>query len=719
MSRIFLQIILLIALLLTSGVVLLTQQDWYQPFEYKLNDQMLVFRGEQPVDPSIVIVDIDEKSLSELGQWPWPRDQVARLLDALTRMGAGMIGLDVVFAEPDNSSPKRVFERLGRDAVDLPDFDRMLAETIARTPTITGYVFIQNPDEIEPGRLPTSRATILERNKPEQSYLFQPYRAVLNLPVIQDNAYASGYFNSVPDADGVVRSVPLVMQYEQMLFPALSLEMMRVMTESRRIEVNYENNGVSHVSLGGLAIPTDANGQMLINFRGPAFSYPYISATDILNGDVSEGALAGKIVLLGTSASGLMDLRATPFDSVYPGVEVHASAIDNMLNQDFLAKPMWTLGADVVTLLVGLVLIGLALMFTGSLVSFATVLIAILGLIVGHYYLLIAHGLILNTVVPWASFLMLFGLGTVINYFFESRQKAKIRKRFAQKVSSAVVDELINHADDVSLEGKEQEVTLFFSDIRGFTTLSEQMGSARALIDLLNRYMTPMVDIITKRQGTVDKFIGDAIMAYWNAPVEIDQHADEALTASVEQILALEDLNQTLARDDLPRIDIGIGLNTGVAVVGEMGSVGRSDYTCIGDPVNLASRAEGLCKPYSAKIVLTEFTVSALAHPDRFQMRFLDKVRVKGKSQPVSIYECLGFVQNDQAWYTMSVEERNLFDRAQTDYHQGCFAEALEGFRQLQTRWPQPLYDMYQSRCEHYVAHPPGSFDGVFTLNSK
>ncbi|KUJ73063.1 adenylate cyclase [Thiomicrospira sp. WB1] len=697
----------------------MTQKDWYQPFENKLNDQLLVLRGVQPVDPNIVIVDIDEKSLKARGQWPWPRDQVAELLRKLTGLGAGMIGLDMVFAESDNSSPKRVFERLGRETDGLPDYDQRLAEAIAETPTITGYVFIQNPDGIDPGRLPTSRAMILERDKPAQSYLFQPYRAVLNLPILQESAYASGYFNSVPDADGVVRSVPLVMQYEQMLFPALSLEMLRVISGQRRIEVQYEHQGVNSVSMGPLHVPTDANGQMRLNFRGPAFSYPYVSAVDVLEGEVVPADLAGKIVLLGTSASGLMDLRATPLDSVYPGVEVHATAIDNMLNQDFLAQPMWTLGADVVTLLVGLMLIGLALMFTGSVLSFVVALTLIAGLVVAHYYLLVSQGLIFNTVVPWAAFVMLFGLGTVINYFFESRQKAKIRKRFAQKVSPAVVEELINHADDVSLEGKEQEVTLFFSDIRSFTTMSEKMGSARALITLLNRYMTPMVEVITKRQGTVDKFIGDAIMAYWNAPIEVEQHADEALTASVEQILALEDLNQTLAQDELPRIDIGIGLNTGVVVVGEMGSVGRSDYTCIGDAVNLASRAEGLCKPYSAKIVLTEFTVSALAHPDRFQMRFLDKVRVKGKSEPVSIYECLGFAQNDQAWYTMAQEERTLFDQAQMDYHEGRFSKALEGFRQLQTRWPQPLYDMYQSRCKHYVKHPPESFDGVFTLESK
>ena len=281
----------------------------------------------------------------------------------------------------------------------------------------------------------------------------------------------------------------------------------------------------------------------------------------------------------------------------------------------------------------------------------------------------------------------------------------------------AVVDELMNHPSSVVLEGREQEITIFFSDIRGFTALSEAMASPQVLIQLLNRYMTPMVDVITAHHGTVDKFIGDAIMAYWNAPVALNKHADEALSASVEQIFALNKLNQTLASEGLPLIHIGIGLNTGVAVVGEMGSMGRSDYTCIGDSVNLASRAEGLCKTYGAHIVLTEFTLARLASPTHFMLRYLDKVRVKGKEQPVAIYECMGF--NDQAWYVISDEEAQLYQHAIQDYSQARFVSALEAFKRLAQVYPQTLYGMYVERCEHYVQYPPFAFDGVFTLNTK
>jgi adenylate cyclase len=717
MLRVAIHIVLTLAVLLSSLYVYLFQPQLQQPFELKVKDQMMLWRGELPPDPAIIIVDIDEKSLKEIGQWPWPRDQVSALLQGLTDLGIGMIGMDVVFAEADNSSPKRVFERLGMQAENLPDFDAMLAQTVAETPTILGYVFIQNPDPVTPGIAPSTKAIIVERDKPDNSYLFKPYRAVLNIPEVQNSGYSSGYFNTVPDPDGVVRSIPLVMEYEGMLFPSLSLEMMRVILGENRLTVQYESNGVDSIYIGDLQIPTDTFGRLLINYRGEPYSYDYIPATDIIHGRVDAERVEGKIALVGTSASGLLDLRATPFDSVYPGVEVHATALDNILNQEFIAKPMWVLGADLFSILLLSLIVGAMLIWLGSISGFAVASVLFFGIGFGHYYAFTQQGLLLNTVMPMSALVGLFLVGTVVNYFYESQQKARIKNRFAQKVSAAVVDELINHPDNLVLEGREQEITIFFSDIRGFTSLSEAMGSAQALIKLLNRYMTPMVEVITRYQGTVDKFIGDAIMAYWNAPVAIERHADQALNASIDQILALQQLNEELAQENLPPIHIGIGLNTGVSVVGEMGSTGRSDYTCIGDPVNLASRAEGLCKPYGAQIVLTEFTLAALENTDDYKIRLLDKVRVKGKAQPVSVYECLG--RNHQAWYDYSEQEAVRYEQAQQAYHQACFAEALQLFESLQQDFPQTLYAMYVERCQHYVENPPHDFDGVFTLTSK
>lgn len=716
MFRIGLQLALSFTVLVASLSLYLFQPQLQAPFELKLKDQMMQWRGEQPVDPTFVIIDIDEKSLSEIGQWPWPRDQVAQLLYNLAELDVGMIGLDVVFAEADNSSPKRVLDRLGLDSEHVPDFDQLLAESVANTPTILGYVFIQNPDPVAPGLAPDSRAMIVERNKPANSYLFKPYRAALNIPEVQNAAYSSGYFNTLPDDDGVVRSIPLVMEYDGLLYPSLSLEMMRIALGEPRLTIQYEERGVDAIYLDEMRIPTDTFGRMMINYRGPAYRYDYISASDILNGRVDYEQIAGRVALVGTSAAGLLDLRATPFDSVYPGVEVHATALDNILNQDFLAKPMWVLGVDVVTIALVVLIVGVMLLFLSSTINFLLLTLLMTTIWFGHYYAFV-EGLLLNSLMPILVGVLLFLVGTVLNFFYETKQKTLIKSRFAQKVSAAVVDELINHPDNKVLEGKEQEITIFFSDIRGFTSLSESMGSPQALIQLLNRYMTPMVDIITARQGTVDKFIGDAIMAYWNAPVTVEDHADQALQASIEQIVALEKLNQTLAAEGLPQIHIGIGLNTGLAVVGEMGSAGRSDYTCIGDPVNLASRAEGLCKPYGAQIVLTEFTLERLAQRQDYKIRLLDKVRVKGKEQPVSVYECLG--DHKQAWYAYEAQEQAWYEQAQQAYHQAEFEQALQWFEQLQQAYPQTLYAMYIERCEHYMAQPPQNFDGVFTLTSK
>lgn len=718
MFRVAIQLTLSLAILIFSLYIYLFQSHLQEPFELKITDQMMLWRGELPADPAIVIIDIDEKSLKEIGQWPWPRDQVSILLHGLTDLGVGMIGLDVVFAEPDNSSPKRVFERLGMDTTqNLPDFDAMLAQAVADTPTIVGYVFIQNPDPVAPGEAPATKALIVERNKPDHSFLFKPYRAVLNIAEVQDSAYSSGYFNTVPDADGVVRSVPLVMDYNDVLYPSLSLEMMRVILGESRLTVQYESKGVDSVFIGDLRIPTDNFGRLLVNYRGDRFSYDYISATDIIHGRVDAERVNGRIALIGTSAAGLLDLRATPFDSVYPGVEVHATALDNLLNQDFIAKPMWALGADVFSILILVLVVGAVLIWLGSVAGFlvATVLFLLIGF--GHYFMLTQQGILLNSMMPLTALISLFLLGTVVNFFYETLQKTRIKTRFAQKVSAAVVDELIKHPDNIVLEGREQNITIFFSDIRGFTSISETMGSPKALIELLNRYMTPMVEIITSYQGTVDKFIGDAIMAYWNAPVAVEHHADQALKASIDQIFALEVLNQGLAKDKLPLIKIGIGLNTGLSVVGEMGSAGRSDYTCIGDPVNLAARAEGLSKTYGAKIVLTEFTLAELVDKELYRIRFLDKVRVKGKTQPVTVYECLGF--NHQAWLDVTESESLLYEQAQSAYHQAWFAKALALFEQLQQASPQTLYALYIERCQYYIEHPPQNFDGVFTLTTK
>lgn len=706
-----------------------------EPFEMKVNDIMLQLRGPKAHDTRIVIVDIDERSLKALGQWPWSRDIVAQLLHNLTLGGAGIIGLDIVFAEPDASSPARVFSGLGLSHENVPDYDEMLAHAIANTPTVSGYVFAMSPDGVAPQGTPKQTALVIERNKPLHVSLFRPHRAILNLPAIEDAAYATGYFNTVPDVDGVVRSIPLVMEYDGLLYPALSVEMVRLALGIKRIEVQYDAQGIVGVGLGERAIITDAHGRMMVGFHGPSFTYRYISALDVLEGKV-EG-IEGAVVLVGTSAAGLLDLRSTPFDSVYPGVEVHANAIDNLLNGGFFAKPSWSSGVDLLTF-AGVALAGFVLLIQPSaVVTFMGSTFVLGGLSGMHFWLLAQEGIVLSTVLPLGAFAGALLLGLGLNHYLEGRQKEQIKKKFAAKVSSAVMEDLIKNEGDV-FAAHERDITVFFSDVRNFTNISESMPSPKVLIEFMNALMDPMTDIIVKHQGTVDKFMGDAIMAYWNAPNTVPNHGDVAVSAALMQLHALKGLNEKIKQD--PRFEacvkmtrekgteplaIGIGINSGMAIVGEMGSSSRSDYTAIGDAVNLGARIESLCKYYGTTCQISHFTKERLQK--EYYLRYLDKVRVKGKKEAVEIWQVHDFKTGVAGQYLFTCtpqaleEELELFHQAMALYHEGAFAEAKVLFETHGALSMNPVvYALYVQRCEHLLEHPPeGIFDGIFEHKTK
>ena len=725
-------------LIITLGVVgYLKFSNQLLGFEYKVKDLMFQARGEIKGNDNIVIIDIDEKSLKELGQWPWSRDKVARLLQNLADYNVGIVGLDVVFAEPDNSSPKKVFQKMGMPYQNVEDYDEILAQTIANTPTLVGYVFALSNDAIFPEGHPKSSAIVIEQNKPENSYLIKPYRAILNIPQIQKNAYSNGYFNTVPDNDGIVRSIPLVMEYDGIIYPSLSLEMMRIVLEQDKITIQYDEKGVSQILIGELAIPTDFYGRMLVNYRGAQKSYQYISATDVYNKRIDALHVEGKIALLGTSAAGLLDLRSTPFDSVYPGVEVHANALDNILNKEFLSKPIWAVGADLISIALVAFLTFAILLFPSAILSFMT-LIALNSLLIGsHYYFMFHEGIVLNTFLPLIVINALFIIGQALNYFLEIRQKEMIKGKFASKVSPAVMNDILSSDSDV-LGGKEKEITIFFSDVRNFTNISEALGNPKHLIHLMNAYMDPMTEIIIKSGGTVDKFIGDAIMAYWNAPLDVPNHADKAVSAALDQLHRLKSLNTALnhniefanvvamsEKKGVPIIDIGIGINTGVAIVGEMGSSGRSDYTVIGDPINLGSRLESLCKYYNSKLNISNFTKAQLK--GNYIFRFLDLVTVKGKSEPIEIWQIHDF--NHTSKHTLYSVERAQLDRELLLYHEAIkhykeerFEAALAIFKEIdgwENKTNQAIYQIYIERCLHYIDFPPIAFNGVFIHTTK
>lgn len=706
---------LLLIMISTSALYIFFPQS-LESIDNRFRDYMFILRGEIPQNDKVVIVDIDEKSLKQIGQWPWSRDVLSTLLENLTQAGVAIIGFDIVFAEEDRTSPHKILNKYHITQKNIPNYDEQFAQTVANTPTILGYQFQLNDTDFIEEKSPQIPAIFVEKNRSfEQDYVITGKGTILNIPLVQDNSYSSGFFNNVPDESGIIRSVPLVIRYNEQLYPSLAFELLRAALDVKKVVVNYNDLGVQDVTLGDITIPTDRYGRIIVNYRGKEKTFKYVSAADIVNNTFNPADIEGKVVLIGTSAAGLFDLRATPFESVFPGVEVHANVIDNILQGDFLYKPSWADGANIVhilvlTLLVFLVIINLNIYFIP--LAFAAFLAADVSLI---YYTLFYDGIILNIFFPIFTVVVTGAVAILVNYLFEIRQSNLIKNKFASKVSPKVMEDLLKNENN-TLQGQSKEVTVFFSDVRGFTNISEAMPNAKALIEFLNEYMEPMSDIIMRHEGTIDKFIGDAIMAYWNAPSDVKNHQDKAVKASLEQIKHLKILNEKLIRENKPTIDIGIGLNCGVAVVGEMGSSGRSDYTVIGDPINLGARLESLCKYYDSKLNISNFMKENLK--EQYILRFLDLVKVKGKTEPVEIWQVLDF---GEALGELK-EELETYHEAIEWYKNSQFTKALEAFKILESnplKTNKNIYKMYIERCEHYIQTPPQNFDGVFEHTSK
>ena len=683
-----------------------------------LRDYLFTIRGEIPNNNSVIIIDVDEKSLNALGQWPWSRNIIAKILENLTIANIGIIGFDIVFAEEDNSSPHKVFEKYNIQKENIPNYDLELAQMISKTPTILGYQFEFKKDTKHLNKnVPEIPAIFIEKNKAlGSSYLINATGTILNTPILQENSYSSGFFNNIPDESGTVRSVPLIIEYDDIIYPSLSLELLRVATNTQQVIINYDEEGISNIVLGQIIIPTDRYGRLLINFRGKERNFKYYSAVDILNNKIDKKELEDKIALIGTSAAGLLDLRATPFESVFPGVEVHANVIDNILEGDFISKESWVDGANLVIIWILSFLIIMLITYTVFWLIPIIFLVFISGTMFFIYYALFSQGIILNIFFPLLTIVLGAIMATLFDYFYKIKQEEAIKEKFASKVSKEVMNNLLKNMDSNEFQAMEKEVTIFFSDIRGFTKISEEMKDAKSLINLLNQYMEPMSNIITKYEGTIDKYIGDAIMAYWNAPADVINHADKAVQASLEQLSALENLNIQLRKENKPTIDIGIGLNTGLAIVGEMGSIGRSDYTVIGDSINIGARLESLCKYYDSRLNISNFTKNALK--EKYIFRFLDLVKVKGKEEAVEIWQ----VHSKNKINDKIEEELISYHKAIDFYQKSDFIEALKIFEELELnkdKTNKNIYNIYISRCKEYIQTPPINFNGIYEHTSK
>lgn len=685
----------------------------YQNLDDKLRDFFFLARGVTPASDDIVIIDIDEKSLHALGQWPWERNLVAKMIQNLSNAGAGIIGLDIIFSEEDKTSPHR-FAHQFKILQSLPNYDIQLAKTISETPTILGFIFDFDKDINSQGSiLPSIPAIFIEKNLPDTNYLLVPKGVLSNIESLQDSAYSSGFINNVPDASGAIRSVPLVMRYEESIYPSLAFEMFRIANNAKKVTIDYSPTGISMIHAGAIDIPTDRNGRLYLNHRGPAKTFHYISASDIVKNTFDPKSVQGKYVLVGTSAYGLMDLRTNPFDNIFPGIEIHATLIDNLIHEDMLLRPEWIELVEIgmIVTLSAIVILGLSLLppvwlFGGFIALFS-------GAGYLNYYILFKYHIIINL------FFMVATLGISIisvlamSYFFENRQKKQVKKKFAQKVSPQVMEDLLRNDSYDALQTREVEATIFFSDIRSFTSISEQLKTPERLVTFLNEYMTAMAEPIIHSRGTIDKFIGDAIMAYWNAPNIVENHADMAVRSALRQLSMRESLNKKFQEQFGVTLDFGIGLNTGLLTVGDIGSEGRSDYTVIGDPVNLASRLEGLCKYYHVRLIISESTNKALRFS--YVIRELDIVRVKGKTEPIRIYEVIGEGTATEEFK----KEQQEFQHALELYRNMLFEAAALRFQSLYENSNHKLYSLYVERCKQLSALHLDHFDGVYEFHEK
>ena len=693
------------------------------------------YSAETPVR----IVDIDEAALAEYGQWPWPRNTIARLVDNLAKSGVAAIAFDAVFAEPDRSSIGSIVrdlaaftdpETLQKLTVAVPDNDKVLADAIARSRVVTGFGF-----DLKGGAGPPRRffGVAFAGDNPSQ-FLPQQTGTVQTLPVLVAAAKGNGSVNTDHESV-VIRRVPMMFRLagQEGLFPALSIEALRVAQDAGTYfikssgasgELSFgQRTGIVAIKTGGIEVPTDGQGRVALFDTGHV-AKRFISARAVLKGDAAPSELEGRIVFIGTSAIGLKDLRNTPVQDTVPGVEIHAQLAEQMIEQKFLARPDYADGAEFLYLAaIGLLLVWLLPRLSAA--KMAGVAVALIG--VGILVPWIAYSkyqLLFDPIYPPVTLAAIYVGGSVLAFMRAERDRREIRGAFGLYLSPDVVEQLARNPDLLKLGGELREITVMFTDVRGFTTISEQFDPP-GLTRFMNRFLTPMTDLILGNRGTIDKYMGDAIMAFWNAPLPVDGHAVLACETALAMQARLRSLNEewkaeaeTAGRRHIP-VAVGIGLNTGRASVGNFGSSQRFTYSCLGDEVNLASRLEGQCKTYGVGIIIGDNTRAQVADLATLE---LDLVTVKGKTEPERIFGLLGDGAMAQSSAFRVLVERQAALLAQ--YRAGGFAEALEVLDACEAAagaagWQQGYYAMMRARIDSLIDDSPLDWTGVYVAKEK
>ena len=688
-------------------------------------------------DLPVRIVDIDDASLEKLGQWPWSRTRLGTLVDQLNANGAAAIGFDFVFSEPDRTSPEEVLaglppspalKPLRRLFEDFPTNDATFAATISRNNVVLGAILNNG------GGGPTHPPLAGFAHAGDDPRAFvPPYTGVTgNLPVLEKAARGLGILNWVPDGDQIIRRVPLLARIGDELYPAFSTELLRtaqgassylIKSSGANEEEAYgSETGLVALRVGEMILPTAANGEIWLHFTGHQ-PQRLLPAWKILNGDVDRAEIEGRIMLIGTSAPGLFDLRATPLDAAIPGVEVHAEALEQMITGASLIRPDFALAVELIALLAaGLIIAGLI----GVVGPQWTAVVALVVMVVNNWASWVAfsdHGWLLDPVYPSLMTASVYVAGTLTGYIRAERQKGEVRRAFGHYLSPSLVEDLAEHPEHLVLGGEERELTILFSDVRGFTSISETMGPTQ-LTGFINRLLTPLTDVILQSGGTIDKYMGDAVMAFWNAPITDEAHAINACRAALQMHDCLADLNREIetearevGRDPVP-IQIGIGLNTGPACVGNLGSRQRFAYSAIGDDVNVASRLEGQTKTYGVQTLVSEATVHAA---QAFAYLELDRLKVQGRQEPVTIFALLGDQAVSRSDNFINLKAAN--DGLLAAYRARKWDEAntlIATCQELGGIHLETHYEALQKRLNNFKRRPPGpQWDGSVAALGK
>ncbi len=695
-------------------------------------DLFQVLWPREQVSRPVVIVDIDEDSLKEIGQWPWPRTTVADLVTKITDLGALAIGFDIIFAEPDRMSPaiaERSFRGIDEETRakldSLPSNDAVFADAIRHSRVVVGQVGSAHVDPRT--KAEQSLQTGFAIRGPDPTGFLVTFPGLLrNVLPIEEAAAGRGLFSINPEIDGIIRRVPMIMEAQGTLVPSLTMEMLRVVSRSSAILVRVNEAGVQSVAVPGLEVPTDRNGQFWVHFNKHD-PERYVSAKDVLQGKVPADRLRGRLVLIGTSAIGLLDVKTTPLDAAIPGVEVHAQILESVLTKSLLVHPNYAIGAELIVA----VLLGIAIIIAAPMLSPIVVValgaMIIAGLVGLSLYLFVAHNLLIDFTYPLMSSWLIYLVLTFVNYFREQKQRQQIRSAFGFYLSPQLVEQLARSPEKLVLGGEERRMTILFSDVRGFTTISEHYkDDPQGLTRLMNRFLTPLTNAIIERKGTIDKYIGDAIMAFWNAPVDDAEQEANACDAALEMQARAAALNEELKHEAeangslyMP-LRVGIGLNTGPCVVGNMGSDFRFNYSVLGDTVNVASRLEARTKDYRLPLVIGSRTAEKAK--EKFATMEIDLIQVKGKKQPEAVFTVLGRAEVDRDPRCRELKDLNA--QMLASYRKQKWDDALaliDRCRKSANGFDVAgLYDMYVERIEAYRADPPGpDWDGVYEAETK